>query len=495
MTTTLLSGVMSRLSYTLGRKGQLNYPGITFASKKCAESLLLKDAETHHCFFRTAGLHNHLSHHILAAYDLGAPAGLLQKIYHDEARIQRPIIWEEKDKAILVTEDNWVQYLGNPSAYASFVKFFAEQIEAFGSTATLERFVFDSEKSGAHMLARLMSGALHPLIIVGYGAEFANDTIIATGLAQTAVHNPVDSRLFKFQDIKGATSTPKGTGRQPVKGLSLLEILRQVYDSDILRPVLPYDPDALINARLKAALNGGRAEEIVRICSQYQLSETAGEDELKAKVEEVMWVATLLMAGTGKEGRKPRLDFFLMHIVTSSLFLLPILNTLKKTVHRADILRSYIAVLVLLLLSRGRPRINPELLMSYTDTPRPPIRAAPSKSALGNPQVDEDYTPWPAMVEDVLYAPDSHVVKTLRTLLFAAQHYGDTPPGGAIGAFRPGEEEVIETHNGTSKMDGTIFSRAAGLVMDSMGWVTHGQPAGEWDRSALGWDAAWDSGD
>jgi hypothetical protein len=289
-------------------------------------------------------------------------------------------------------------------------------------------------------------------------------------------------------------STSKGTGRQPAKGLSLLEILRQVYDSDILRPVLPYDPDALINARMKAALTGGRAEEIVRICSHYQISETAGENELKAKVEEIIWVATLLMAATGKVGRKPRLDFFLMHIVTSSLFLLPIINTLKKTAHRADILQSYVAVIIHLLLSRGRPRINPELLMSYTDTPRPPLHVAPSKSALGNPQVDEDYTPWPAMVEDVLYAPDSHVVKTLRTLLFAAQHYGDTPPGAAIGTFRP-RGEVIETHNGTSKMDGTIFSRAAGLVMDSMGWVTHGQPAGEWDRSALGWNAAWDSGD
>jgi hypothetical protein len=51
-----------RLSYHLGRKGQLNFPGITSASKQIAEELLLKDAEEHHCFFRSAGLHNHLSH-------------------------------------------------------------------------------------------------------------------------------------------------------------------------------------------------------------------------------------------------------------------------------------------------------------------------------------------------------------------------------------------------------------------------------------------------
>ena len=50
---------------------------------------------------------------LLAAYDLGAPAGLLQEIYNDEARIQRPIFLDETDKAIVVNEENWPQYLGN----------------------------------------------------------------------------------------------------------------------------------------------------------------------------------------------------------------------------------------------------------------------------------------------------------------------------------------------------------------------------------------------
>ena len=44
-------------------------------------------------------------------------------------------------------------------------------------------------------------------------------------------------------------------------------------------------------------------------------------------------------------------------------------------------------------------------------------------------------------------------------------------------------------------MDGTIFIRAAGLVMETLGWVSYGQKPGTWDGSALGWDAAWDSGD
>ena len=50
---------------------------------------------------------------ILAAYDLGAPATHLKKIYADEAASQRPRILDEKDKTISVNKENWAQYLGN----------------------------------------------------------------------------------------------------------------------------------------------------------------------------------------------------------------------------------------------------------------------------------------------------------------------------------------------------------------------------------------------
>ena len=138
VTSTVMS--LSRLSYSLSRRGQLHLPGITHTSKKTTEELLLKDAKSHHCFFHAAELHNHLSHQwviiiiiipwrhfwwwsdtqwlsllssLLSVYDLGASAGQLQKIYADEAIPQRPIILEPKDESIVVSKDNWTQYLEN----------------------------------------------------------------------------------------------------------------------------------------------------------------------------------------------------------------------------------------------------------------------------------------------------------------------------------------------------------------------------------------------
>ena len=53
----------------------------------------------------------------MAAYDMGATPHHLQKIYDAEAAFQRPIILEERDKNIVITKDNWVQYFGNQRHY------------------------------------------------------------------------------------------------------------------------------------------------------------------------------------------------------------------------------------------------------------------------------------------------------------------------------------------------------------------------------------------
>lgn len=262
----------------------------------------------------------------------------------------------------------------------------------------------------------------------------------------------------------------------------MLLIIKQMYDSEILKPVMPYQPDALLSTRMKDAMTNGRPEEICRLSAQIPVKDRAESAELDARVEELIWVATLLTVSTGKHGRKPRLDFFLMHLLTSSLFLPTLVSGIKTTRNKMRLLRLYVSTMLFIILLRGRPRIDPTLIMSYTYVPRPP-------DAQRNPA---EHNPWPAIIDGVIHAPDSHTVKSMRTLYYGAQNYGETPPGQAIGAF---DKDGTETLNGSGKLDGTIFIRAAGVVMDIMGWLTHGQEEGKWDRSALGWDEAWEGSD
>ncbi|OCH91869.1 P-loop containing nucleoside triphosphate hydrolase protein [Obba rivulosa] len=484
---------MSTLPSTISQ-GLLNFPGATPESKATAERLLEEDRDRHHCFWGKIGLHNHLSHHILAVYDFGASSKLLQAIYDDEARVQNDIYTVDKKSGVVeqqnvqFTTQNWTEYLGQDRYYANYLDFFKAEVSKYGIGETLERYIFGPEANAgeAHMYRRFFSGAVHPWIQIG------------VSLAQTAVHSPLASEIF---DLNSQSSANGGKGSspthcQPSKGQSLLSILRQAYDSPIMTPVMPYDNDAFINQRFRDALKDGRPEEIRRLSAQWEIDASRGQEEFDEKVEEALWAATLLLAGTGKPGRKPRLDFFLMHLLNASLFLPSLIRALPSTQSKVTLLRGVPPVFLLLMTTRGRPVIKPDLLMSYTATPRPPHSTAghpqPDAEALGDPRDDACVNPWPALAAAVVHCPDAHTPKALRTLCYAAQKYGTTPPGGAIGAF---DADGRETHEGTGRMDGTIFVRAAGVIMDTLGWVSHGQKNGTWDRSALGWEDAWNNED
>ncbi|KDQ61069.1 hypothetical protein JAAARDRAFT_45728 [Jaapia argillacea MUCL 33604] len=486
--------------------GILNFPGGTPESKATIERLLAEDREKHHCFFGKIGLHNHLSHHLLASYDLGAPTKLLEATYQAEATNQSPIHLADRAKGLVeqqpikITADNWTEYLGQEKYYARYVEFYTAEVSARGAAEALETLVFSpaANRDGALMLLRFVGGAAHPFIQTGtprisqYGVEFGSDAMVAQALAQTAVHKPFVPELF---DVSSDTDALPNVNAQTPVGQPLLAILRQVYDSDILKPVMPYDNNALLSARIRDASMDGRPAEIRRLSALWGVHCQLQPHEFDKKVEELFWVATLLMAGTSKPGRKPRLDFFLMHILNATLFLPSLLKAIPNPESKAKLLNAYLPVILMYVEVRGRPRIDPELTMSYTSTPQPPEATAhlnPHPSGYGNP-LDLDFiNPWPAIISSVLHAPDAHTVKAIRALYYAAQHYGSTPAGDVPGAV---DKQGKETHNGIGKLDGTVFVRAAGVVMDQLGWVTHGQPAGKWDASALGWDDAWKNGD
>jgi hypothetical protein len=79
------------------------------------------------------------------------------------------------------------------------------------------------------------------------------------GLSEAAMTRPLPSNLFYSEKADEKVETSKN--------ITLLELVAQVYESKILHPPMPYDPDALLSARIKFALANGGAEEIHRICS------------------------------------------------------------------------------------------------------------------------------------------------------------------------------------------------------------------------------------
>lgn len=317
--------------------------------------------------------------------------------------------------------------------------------------------------------------------------------MIPQALAMAAVHMPFYPQLFPW-------NAPNEHPNAPTHPRPLFEVLAEAYSSGALDRVTPYDPDKTIGDRWHDALTDERAAKIRSLiqlwvpsagAAQHSLfSENAPDlaaEEVAEKAKELCFAAVVAFAGTGRHGLKPRLDFFLMHVLTSSLFFPPLLGALKMPGSKARLLGSYLGSLLAILLARGSPVFDAGLLMSYSSTPAAPEGLVPKHDmpgALGDPADPAYQGAWATMLPHVLPARDSHTLKAFRSLYVFAQLYGGTLPGEVRG---------VKAITGGDKLDGTVFVRAAGVLLDVMGWIGPGggEQEGGWDHGGLGWDEAW----
>jgi hypothetical protein len=94
-------------------------------------------------------------------------------------------------------------------------------------------------------------------------------------------------------------------------GPSLLELYAELCTSPKCDPG-PYDPNALLTARMKTALQDGRGEEMRRIGGQWVLSMGFTQSQWEERYEEIAVLATLLACSTSRPGKDVRVDFFLV---------------------------------------------------------------------------------------------------------------------------------------------------------------------------------------
>ncbi|KAJ7034630.1 hypothetical protein C8F04DRAFT_1101623 [Mycena alexandri] len=453
--------------------GLVSIPGATPESTAFVAEVLYEDFMAHHCFYNERNRANHLSHHILSLHDLGAPAEWIRTMYEKEAATQRPLHLNgtPANEAKKIDETNWTSKLGkeNANIYPQYLSFFSTEIAKHGVSGALEHYVFssDANANGTLMLARFIAGVLHPLIETGFGIEFGQDFMVAQGLAQAALTAPLAASVM---DSSGVPEIHAG------RSTTLLSLLDELYDSPEFSP-MPNATERSTTEGLEkwVAFNPDRIAAIRNIYAKWTFQlET---EDFGKKVEECMWQATLLLGATGKVGREPQMDFYLMHFLTGSLSLGVIVDAIRSPLHKAQLLQTYARFAALFIILRGRPQIDPSLVMSYPVRPTPPRTPNSMSGTVGHG------SPWLALLNNATMHTEPHVVKSIRALFYYAQKYGGTPAGGVIGAL---DGAGKETHQGTASLDGTLFVRVAGTMTNAVGWVTHGENERFWDFS--GWE-------
>ncbi|KAI0085240.1 hypothetical protein BDY19DRAFT_896974 [Irpex rosettiformis] len=492
--------------------GPVRQAGWTDESTQQARELLKDNHRRWHIFFNDKHFHNHASHHLLAIYAMGADSELLKAAYETHVVYQKPAFPPPEDKKIdtIIDDSNWKDHLGDERYYQAYLAFWTAKLvdKSISITSVLEKYVFSKDanvvpgktKDAPMMLSRFLGGFLHPLIHCGYGVEFSLPGLIAEGIAQATGQRVEAAAAFPETLFEASKLTGLGShlanlvisAKPAGSRLDALTILARVshdpaFAADKIGLPAPDDADENSIGRV-IRVAGKRLLTYAEEWTSILTGDHVTTEFLSGKYEEVVWMNTVIYATGGWAGRNQgedknkafNADFFLMHLVTSAVFLPSFLNTLSP--HSASVLlKTYFTISLVLYVARGRPALPISSFYANTSAnPTPPTSSSaslPAKDTLTPHRAAPN--PWLPIIQTTLVHPNEHLCKLQRALWHFADVYGGSPKGRFVDATEGGGAI------GLGELDGTLFVRAAGLTADRMRWMKEGQEQGDWDRGGF----------
>lgn len=487
-------------------------PGATAQSTTLLQDVLQENHARFHALFNDAPLHNHISHHVIALWWLGASPERIQEAYDLEIDDQRSVNTGITPDVVSITAENFMDHIGHHKFYHSYLMFFEQAVEEQGMVGAFEKYVLSPEYNlqGSSMLNSFYEGLIHPFIHVGYGLEFGLPGMVSEGLAMAAITGPRarDSLLPSFITAQSAFLQSSPSITQKLASLSFLSSPTRT--SAVESPRSPSTPHALtflprIDAdeechdvpmtayfdeefceRFRGKMEGYVREWIGEGCDQ------AGFQELLwKKVEELIWLCTVIYAVGGpnskaedKEGEGGGLqftdDFYTMHLVTSALFLPSYIHSLTHHPNSAlALLQSYFTNSLLWYIAR---RSNTPLSIAN-------FYAKTSHLRRHHPLTKGVNNVWTPIIETSIAHEDEHLPKLTRALMHFATHYGRQTFSDIFDLHR---EDIGRTVDPSlevfERLDGTLFWRAAvGTVVRFPG-VGGGRGKGMVERASGCWD-------
>ncbi|KAI0021877.1 HypA protein [Xylariomycetidae sp. FL0641] len=371
----------------------------TEPAAKRVSDLLQKDFETHHCFFNKSGFHNHISHHLLALYGIGASESDIQKGYDDNASYQRPMMkTHEQPEEELQDWEKAKAKAGKEQYYPDFLAFFESEIDKKGWQNVLQEYMFAGTERADDMLRRMMAGFVHPLIQLMYGVEWSQPAIIAMALAQASVH---DDNLRDFlmpaeeQAAAATTTTPMPR---------IADLLDQVRANEKLAGAARTD-DA---NKVRDGVLARARDEALALAAQVKVR----PEELHERTLEMYNTAVYMgaaAAAAARPGKDAKFDFFLMHhINVCPLFAVLNAQAWLSAPNKVRLLEWKIRYDLIQYAARGCPPLSVDRIAAYV-----PRAAGPAIDLLPRIRAMED---------------DGHVSKLFRAVGVcrdASGKYGD----------------------------------------------------------------------
>lgn len=368
-----------------------------------------------HQFFATLynnrNFHNHVAHALGSAYFLGATPEMLYDIYEESTE---PLAHWEEDSPAEVTDNDWFEFLGDKRYERGFQDYFQDKItdnKTYNWKEVYSEFVYDERAPGA-LVHALFGGLLHPLIHLGYAAEFNNWELASE--AMTLAATGYQGYNLDLLNVVGFSKPAPGSER----ALDLLAAIRSdpAFDGHVSSKPGQLDSKSI------GDLVERYSEEITRYVNRYEVGKTP--DALAENLTELLVTASLLLSATHRDLnsvdlklRVPQYDFFLLHLFTSAhaaleIFLNPVTETLFTVELKYKIVQTLWTMFIVLYIAQKRPSV---ILKRVTEPANPDVL----------PDTDNVDRVW-AKIYNILFVKperyDSHVLKSVRGLLFTSRH-------------------------------------------------------------------------
>ncbi|RAR04058.1 hypothetical protein DDE82_004712 [Stemphylium lycopersici] len=380
----------SKVHLSASQQPQFHVNGLHPESAAKASQLLQTNHEQHHIFFNQSGFHNHIAHHLLTLFALGASPTDLQTAYDTNASYQRPTVaLEESIVSDMHDPARFATYLGKEEYYHDFLVYFKQEIERNGWQATLQTHVFAETPAADDMLVRMFAGFLHPIIHLGFGVEFQQPAVIAEALAQAAVHDNWMAPVFLGCEgvVRGRREKNEEGGMKQKK--SIIEILEECRNDPKLRHAAQFEDENKIRDGILKRAKG----EMIEAATAYWIAEGEGLEEKTAEMIDAtgsffsilyihifihtcpttirLLMLTHAVFTTASSQHPPhaiKFDFFLMHCLNSSIFFSAFLSPSSSLTppQQRRLLEWKVWNDITMYVSRGCPAFLPQEIANYT---------------------------------------------------------------------------------------------------------------------------------
>ncbi|KAM0250884.1 hypothetical protein ACHAQJ_008462 [Trichoderma viride] len=167
------------------------------SAEKLAQ-LLTSNNDKYHLSFHQFGLHNHVLHHLLCIYALGATSLQMEKAFDLNAVYQLPSHYADSGHAQQLADPaEFKKCLGYSKYFNDYLLFFRKEIETHGIPTTVNTSIFGENERAVDMFDRIFQG---------YALVYKQPFLVAEALVSTAVHLP-ELRDFLPQTDRVAPST------------------------------------------------------------------------------------------------------------------------------------------------------------------------------------------------------------------------------------------------------------------------------------------------